>query len=146
MRHHSPGWCCKGPASLAKGFVQWGWKICCVESEETIEHTFFHGSAVHPLYRLTEDFMVCMLRRIFFALEANFVCSNMVLLLTTMFFCLLGVMQVVVWIMQQKEYYRDRKFTSAQLIFSTQSQDQDRKAAILSIRIWCKVGDSFDIN
>lgn len=70
-------------------------------------HAFFHCSVVCLLYRPTEDYMVYILGRKFFVLEASSVCRNDILQLNQnehyVFLCLFNIMRVVYFKHQLRE-------------------------------------------
>lgn len=53
--------------------------------------------------------MVCLLGGSYFVIEASSICSNVLLSLEKnvqyMFLCSLGIIQIVIWMTQQKEFY-----------------------------------------
>ena len=113
-----------------------------------IEHDSFHCLIVQPLCKLLEGYMIHILGGYFFALEASYVCSNVVPLLNRkehyVFLCELGIKCVVIWTTRQEEFHKDESFSFQTLLSHYKHQI---KAKIRSERVrlfvWVgqKVGD-----
>ena len=92
----------------------------CGALEESIDHTFFHCPVVWPLCKLLEGYMVHILNRKFFVLEASSMCSNIVPKLNKqehyVFLCFLSIMRVMTWTTRKKELYEDESFSSQTLL------------------------------
>ena len=92
----------------------------CGDWEETVEHAFYHCRFARPLCELVEGYMVRILRRPDFKLEASNVCSNVTPLLEKkekyIFLCLLGLLRVVIWTTRQKGCFDDEFFSPGQLV------------------------------
>lgn len=96
-----------------------------------------------------ECIMFRMLHVMFLVLEVSSVCLNVVLSLSKaedyLFFCLLGVMRMLMPVRtRHKEYYVGDKFTSYQIIlfFKLKVRIRTENVAGRSIGIWQKVSDS----
>lgn len=79
-RHHSPGWCYKGPSVSARMAILLKF-MCCNKLEESIGQAFFDYCVQHPLCTMIESYMIHVLDRKFFVLKACSVYANVVLLL-----------------------------------------------------------------
>ena len=92
----------------------------CGDWGESIEHAFYHCRFARPLCELVESYMVRVLRRPSFALEASNVCSNVSPPLEKIekyiFLCVLGIMRVVIWTTRQKGRYEDQFYSPEQLV------------------------------
>ena len=94
--------------------------VRCGDLEESIEHAFFHCPVVRPLCKLLAGYMVHILNGRFFVQKASSVCSNVVPSLNRpehyVFLSLFGVLRVVIWTTQQKEFHEGESFSSLTLL------------------------------